>query len=34
LLAPKRLGAMGVLKKPFDLDDLRTAVMNAERWQK
>jgi DNA-binding NtrC family response regulator len=30
----KRLGAMGVLKKPFDLDDLRTAVMNAERWQK
>ena len=29
----KRLGAMGVFKKPFDLDDLRTAVMNAQRWQ-
>ena len=25
----KRLGAMGVLKKPFDVDDLRTAVLNA-----
>ena len=25
----KRLGAIGVLRKPFDLDDLRTAVMNA-----
>ncbi len=25
----KRLGAKGVLRKPFDLDDLRTAVMNA-----
>jgi two-component system response regulator (stage 0 sporulation protein F) len=25
----KRLGALGVLQKPFDLDDLRTAVMNA-----
>jgi CheY-like chemotaxis protein len=27
----KRLGAQGVLRKPFDLDDLRTAVMNAHR---
>src|SRR5580658_1654132 len=27
----KRLGAIGVLKKPFDVDDLRTAVMNAKR---
>jgi two-component system response regulator PilR (NtrC family) len=25
----RRLGAMGVLRKPFDVDDLRTAVMNA-----
>jgi len=25
----RRFGAMGVLRKPFDLDDLRTAVMNA-----
>jgi DNA-binding response OmpR family regulator len=25
----KRLGAIGILRKPFDLDDLRTAVMNA-----
>jgi CheY-like chemotaxis protein len=25
----KRLGAVGVLRKPFDLDDLRTAVLNA-----
>jgi len=25
----KRLGAVGVLRKPFDVDDLRTAVMNA-----
>jgi CheY-like chemotaxis protein len=25
----KRLGAMGVLRKPFDVDDLRTAVLNA-----
>jgi CheY-like chemotaxis protein len=24
-----RLGAVGVLRKPFDVDDLRTAVMNA-----
>jgi DNA-binding NtrC family response regulator len=26
-----RLGALGVLAKPFDVDDLRTAVMNASR---
>jgi CheY-like chemotaxis protein len=25
-----RLGAVGVLRKPFDVDDLRTAVMNAK----
>jgi CheY-like chemotaxis protein len=25
----RRLGAVGVLKKPLDLDDLRTAVLNA-----
>ena len=25
----KRLGAVGVLQKPFDVDDLRTAVLNA-----
>jgi CheY-like chemotaxis protein len=25
----RRLGAMGVLRKPFDVDDLRTAVMHA-----
>jgi CheY-like chemotaxis protein len=25
----KRLGAVGVLRKPFDVDDLRTAVKNA-----
>jgi len=25
----RRLGALGVLHKPFDVDDLRTAVMNA-----
>jgi CheY-like chemotaxis protein len=25
----KRLGAVGVLKKPFDIDDLRTAVVHA-----
>lgn len=25
----KRLGAVGVLQKPFDVDDLRTVVMNA-----
>jgi two-component system response regulator (stage 0 sporulation protein F) len=30
----KRLGASGVLQKPFDLDDLRTAVINAHgAWQ-
>ena len=29
----KRLGAMGVLKKPFDMDDLRTAVINAKLWR-
>jgi CheY-like chemotaxis protein len=26
----KRLGAVAILKKPFELDDLRTAVMNAK----
>ncbi len=26
----ERLGATGVLKKPFDMDDLRTAVVNAK----
>jgi CheY-like chemotaxis protein len=25
----KRMGAVGVLAKPFDIDDLRTAVLNA-----
>jgi len=25
----KRLGAVGVLHKPFDIDDLRTAIVNA-----
>ncbi len=25
----KRLGAVGVLQKPFDVDDLRTVVLNA-----
>lgn len=25
----KRLGAVGVLRKPFDIDDLRTAIVNA-----
>lgn len=25
----RRLGAMGVLRKPFDMDDLRTAIVNA-----
>jgi ActR/RegA family two-component response regulator len=25
----RRLGAMGVLRKPFDVDDLRTALMHA-----
>ncbi|MGH7295806.1 MAG: response regulator [Polyangiaceae bacterium] len=28
-IVARRLGAVGVLKKPFDLDDLRTAVANA-----
>ena len=27
----KRFGALGVLGKPFDVDDLRTAVLNARR---
>jgi DNA-binding response OmpR family regulator len=27
----KGLGAVGVLHKPIDVDDLRTAVLNAER---
>jgi CheY-like chemotaxis protein len=26
----RRLGAVGLLKKPFDFDDLRTAVWNAQ----
>jgi CheY-like chemotaxis protein len=26
----RRLGAVGLLKKPFDVDDLRTAVLNAQ----
>ncbi len=34
----RSLGAVGVLRKPFDVDDLRTAVMNAvlayAKWQK
>jgi DNA-binding response OmpR family regulator len=28
-LVARRLGALGVLCKPFDMDDLRTAVVNA-----
>jgi CheY-like chemotaxis protein len=28
-IVAKRLGALGVLRKPFDIDDLRTAVVNA-----
>jgi FixJ family two-component response regulator len=28
-LVAKRLGAVGVLQKPIDLDDLRTAIANA-----
>jgi two-component system, response regulator, stage 0 sporulation protein F len=28
-IVARRLGAVGVLEKPFDVDDLRTAVMNA-----
>ena len=30
----KRLGAYAVLEKPFDLDDLRTAVLNAFEFHK
>jgi CheY-like chemotaxis protein len=28
-LVARRLGAVGVLRKPFDMDDLRTAIVNA-----
>jgi DNA-binding response OmpR family regulator len=28
-IVARRLGALGVLRKPFDMDDLRTAVVNA-----
>jgi two-component system response regulator (stage 0 sporulation protein F) len=28
-IVARRLGAIGVLHKPFDMDDLRTAVVNA-----
>jgi FixJ family two-component response regulator len=28
-IVARRLGAVGVLHKPFDVDDLRTAVVNA-----
>jgi two-component system OmpR family response regulator len=28
-IVARRLGAVGVLRKPFDVDDLRTAVVNA-----
>jgi DNA-binding NtrC family response regulator len=28
----ERLGACAVFRKPFDLDDLRTAIMNASVW--
>jgi DNA-binding response OmpR family regulator len=28
-IVARRLGAMAVLRKPFDMDDLRTAVVNA-----
>jgi len=28
-IVARRLGAVGVIHKPFDVDDLRTAVMNA-----
>jgi two-component system, response regulator, stage 0 sporulation protein F len=28
----QRLGACAVFHKPFDLDDLRTAIMNASVW--
>jgi ActR/RegA family two-component response regulator len=27
-----RLGACAVFRKPFDIDDLRTAIMNASVW--
>ena len=30
-VAARRLGAVGVLHKPFDVDDLRTALLDAER---
>jgi CheY-like chemotaxis protein len=30
-IAAERLGAVGVLRKPFDLDDLRTVILNAGR---
>jgi CheY-like chemotaxis protein len=28
-LVARRLGAVGVINKPFDMDDLRTAIVNA-----
>jgi two-component system, response regulator, stage 0 sporulation protein F len=28
----RRLGACAVFRKPFDIDDLRTAIMNASVW--
>lgn len=28
-IVAKRLGAIGVLRKPFDVNDLKTAIMNA-----
>jgi CheY-like chemotaxis protein len=28
-IVAKRLGALGVLRKPFDVDDLKTAIVNA-----
>ncbi len=30
-IVARRLGAIGVLRKPFDIDDFRTAVMNASQ---
>ncbi|MEO8796658.1 MAG: response regulator [Polyangiaceae bacterium] len=30
-IVARRLGAVGVLRKPFDIDDFRTAVMNASQ---
>ena len=30
-IVARRLGAIGVLRKPFDVDDFRTAVMNASQ---